>query len=60
MQAGLVTRQLSFRDIFTALSLSLRVCVAVVCVSLTHHVTKSDAVELPRVCWPTDPRRVAA
>jgi IS1 family transposase len=60
MQAGLVTKQLSFRDIFTARGFSLRVFVAVLCVSLTDHVTKSDAVELPRACWPTDPRRVAA
>jgi hypothetical protein len=60
MQAGLVTKQVSFRDIFTARGFSLRVFVAVLCVSLTDHVTKSDAVELPRACWPTDPRRVAA
>ncbi|MCK5618277.1 MAG: hypothetical protein KAJ17_02700, partial [Candidatus Krumholzibacteria bacterium] len=60
MQAGLVTKRLSFSDIFTARGFSLRVFVAVVCVSLTDHVTKSDAVELPRACWPTDPRRVAA
>ncbi len=60
MQAGLVTKRLSFSDIFTARGFSLRVFVAVVCVSLTDHVTKTDTVELPRVCWPTDPRRVAA
>jgi hypothetical protein len=60
MQAGLVTKQLSFRDIFTGRGFSLRVFVAVVCVSLPDYVAKSGAVELPRVCWPTDPRRVVA
>ncbi len=60
MQAGLVTKRLSFSDIFTARGFSQRVFVAVVCDSLTDHVTRSDKVELPRVCWPTDPRRVAA
>jgi len=60
MQAGLVTKRLSFSDIFTARGFSLRVFVAVVCASLTDHVTRSDKVELPRVCWPTDPRLVAA
>ncbi len=52
MQAGLVTKPLTLSDIFTARGFSLRVFVAVVCVSLTNHVTKSDTVELPRVCWP--------
>ena len=60
MQAGLVSKPLTLSDVFTARGFSLRVFVAVVCVSLTDHVTKSDAVELPRACWPTDPRRVAA
>jgi len=60
MQAGLVTKRLSFSDIFTARGFSQRVFVAVVCASLTDHVTRSDKVELPRVCWPTDPRLVAA
>ena len=60
MQAGLVTKRLSFRGIFTARGLSLRVFVAVVWVSLADHVTKSDTVDLPRVRWPTAPRRVAA
>ena len=60
MQAGLVTKRLSFSDIFTARGFSLRVFFAAVCVSLTDDVTKSDTVELPRVCSPTDPRRVAA
>ena len=60
MQAGLVSKPLTLSDIFTARGLSLRLFVAVVYVSLPDHVTKSDAVELPRLCWPTDPRRVAA
>ncbi len=60
MQAGLVTKRLSFRGIFTARGFSLRVFIAVVCVSLADHVTKSDTVDLPRVRWPTAPRRVAA
>ncbi len=58
MQAGLVTKRLSFSDIFTARGFSQHVFVAVVCASLTDYVTRSDKVELPRVCWPTC--RVAA
>ena len=54
MQAGLVTKPLSFSDIFTARGFSLRVFVAVVCVSLSDHVTESDAAELPRFSWPSD------
>ncbi len=60
MQAGLVTKRLSFSDIFTARGLSLRVFLVFACASLTDHDTKSNTVVLPSVCWLTDPTRVAA
>jgi hypothetical protein len=59
MQAGLVTKRLSFRGIFTARGFSLRVFVAVVYVSLADHVTKSDTVDPPMFSWPPDQRTAA-
>lgn len=59
MQAGLVTIQLSFRDIFTARGLSLRLLVAVVRVSVTIHLTESDAAQLPTFSRPPDQRTAA-
>ena len=59
MQAGLVSKRLAWSDIFTARGLTQRVFVAVVHVSLTYHVTESDAVELPRVCSPRNQRSAA-
>ncbi len=59
MQAGLVTKPLSFSDIFVARGFSLRVWVAVVCVSLIHHVAESDAAALPTFSWPPDQRTAA-
>jgi IS1 family transposase len=54
MQAGLVTSPLSFRNIFTARGLSLRLLVAVVPVSVTVHLTESDAAQLPTFSWRPD------
>ena len=47
MQAGLVTKRLSFNDVFTARGRSLRHFVAVVRVSVTVCLTESDAAQLP-------------
>lgn len=58
MQAGLVTRRLSFRDIFAARGLSLRFFVAVVRVSVIHF-TESDAAEPTTFSWPPDQRTAA-
>ncbi len=58
MQAGLVSKPLTFSDIFTARG-SLRVFVAAVCVSLPDHVTKSDAAQLPTFSWSPDQRTAA-
>ena len=60
MQAGLVSKPFTSSDIFTARGLSLRLFVAVVRVCVAVYLTESDAAELPKVCWPTDPRREAA
>ena len=54
MQAGLVTKRLSFNDVFTARGRSLRHFVAVVRVSVTVCLTESDAAQLPTFSWPTD------
>jgi len=47
MQAGLVSKRLAFRNIFTARGLTLRVLVAVVQISVTVQPTAPDAAELP-------------
>ena len=58
MQAGLVSKPLTFSDIFTARG-SLRVFVAVVCVSATVHLTESDAAQLPTLSSTPDQRTAA-
>ena len=58
MQAGLVSKPLTFSDIFTARG-SPRVFVAVVCVSATVHLTESDAAQLPTLSSPPDQRTAA-
>ncbi len=50
MQAGLVSKRLALRDIFTACGLTLRVFAAVVHVSVTVQPTESDAAEPPTRC----------
>jgi transposase-like protein len=60
MQAGLVTRQLSFRDIFTARGLSIRLVVAVICVARTDHITESTATGAQRGCWTPGHLRLVA
>ena len=45
MQAGLVNKRLAWSDIFTACSLTLRILVALVHVSVTVQLTDSDAAE---------------
>jgi len=59
MQAGLVSRRLTLSDIFTARGVSLRLFVAVVRVSVTVHLTESDAAELLTSSWPPDQRTAA-
>ena len=54
MQAGLVTKRLSFSDVFTARGRSLRRFVAVVRVSVAVSFTESDAAQFPTFSWPTD------
>ena len=56
MQAGLVSKRLTWSDIFTARGLTQRVFVAVVHVSVTVQPTESDAAELPTLSWPHDQR----
>jgi hypothetical protein len=45
MQAGLVSKPFTLSDIFTARGLSLHLFVAVVRVSVTVHLTESDAAQ---------------
>ena len=59
MQAGLVSRRLSWRDIFTAPGLSLRLLVAVVRVSVIVQPTESDTAEFPTLSWPHEQRTAA-
>ena len=59
MQAGLVSKPLTLSDIFSARGPSLRLFVAVVRVSVTVHLTESDAADLPTLSSPPD-RRTAA
>ena len=54
MQAGLVSRPLTWRDIFCDRRISLRLLVAVVRVSVTVHLTESDPAQLPTFCWTPD------
>ena len=56
---GLVTKRLSFSDIFTARGRSLRHFVAVVRVSVTVCLTESDAAQLPTFSCPPDQRTAA-
>ncbi len=59
MQAGLVNKPLTLSDIFTARGSSLRLFVAVVCVSLAVQLKESDSAEPPTFSWPPDQRMVA-
>ena len=59
MQAALVSKPLTLSDIFSARGPSLRLFVAVVRVSVTVHLTESDAADLPTLSSPPD-RRTAA
>ena len=59
MQAGLVSKRLALRDIFTAYGLTLRVLVALVHVSVTVQLTESDAAELPTRCLPSARKQAA-
>ena len=52
MHAGLVSKRLTWRDIFTPRGLSRCLFVEVVRVSVTVHLTESDAVELPKLLCP--------
>ncbi len=58
MQAGLVSKPSTFSDIFTARG-SLRVFVALGCVSATVHLTESDAAQLPTLSSQPDQRTAA-
>ena len=53
MQAGLVNKRLAWSDIFTACSLTLRILVALVHVSVTVQLTDSDTAERPTGCSPS-------
>ena len=50
MQAGLVSKRLALRDIFTAGVLTPRVVGAVLHVSVTIRPTESDGATLPTRC----------
>jgi len=59
MPAGLVSKRLTWSDIFTARGIALRVRVAIVHVSVAVQPTESDAAELPTLSWPHDQRTAA-
>ena len=59
MQAGLVNKRLAWSDIFTACSLTLRILVALVHVSVTVQLTDSDAAQLPTGCSPSVGKQAA-
>ena len=59
MQAGLVNKRLAWSDIFPACSLTLRILVALVHVSVTVQLTDPDAAELPTGCSPSFGKQAA-
>ena len=59
MEAGLVSKPLTFSDIFSVRGPSLRLFVVVVRVSVTVHLTESDAAEPRTISWPSDQRTAA-
>ena len=59
MQAGLVSKRLTWSDIFTPRGLSLRLFVDIVRVFVTVQPIESGTAELPTFSWPRDQRTVA-